>query len=174
MPLLLGLKINIFLWKLLDTFLIRQRTIYKKKIWIFFLFNIQFYFPKMGKTVFDLYKFKIIFFEFHFIFSFNKNLRICSPCRRLQKGYKKNSCWFSSNSPYFQRPCLRPRKEATLWHAILELGSNNNLAQHSMCNIFFSKPLHPTEQCTHTIGFTQLCYSITQAVVIRFLFYFNH
>ena len=37
-----------------------------------------------------------------------------------------------------------PRKEATLRRKILELGSNNNLAQHRMCSIFFlSKSLHP-------------------------------
>ena len=32
---------------------------------------------------------------------------------------------------------LRPRKEATLRHEILELGPYNNLAQHTMCSIFF-------------------------------------
>ena len=41
---------------------------------------------------------------------------------------------------------LRPRKEATLRHAILELvqlGSYNSLAQHRMWSFYFSKSLHP-------------------------------
>ena len=38
---------------------------------------------------------------------------------------------------------LRPRKEATLRHDIFELGSNNNLAPHCMCSIFFFKITPP-------------------------------
>ena len=60
------LKIIIF-WKFGNTFLINQRTIDKNKIW-----KICFYFPKMGKTVLDLYvqgqnKY---FFLYLFIYSF--------------------------------------------------------------------------------------------------------
>ena len=40
-------KINIFIWKFAETFLIHQRTIYKNKIWKKLLFNISFYFLKL-------------------------------------------------------------------------------------------------------------------------------
>ena len=50
-------KINIFCWKLEDTFIINERTIYRK--FVIFLFHIHFYFLKMGKTVFELYKVKL-------------------------------------------------------------------------------------------------------------------
>ena len=50
---------------------VHQWTIVKKiKIKIYLVF---FYFPKMGKMVFDLQKGKLIFFQYLFIFSFYIN-----------------------------------------------------------------------------------------------------
>ena len=77
------LKNKIFFWKFAETFLIHQRTISKNKIGrkVCLIF---FYFPIMGKTVFDLYKVKINFFEFLFIFSFNKIKEYVPTCCRLK------------------------------------------------------------------------------------------
>ena len=71
------LKINIYFWKLVDTSLLHQRTISKKKLKKKTLFNIHFYFPKMGRTVFDLCKVKIIFFFTSFL-ALKKNQIICT------------------------------------------------------------------------------------------------
>ena len=71
------LKFNTFFWKLVDTFLIHQRTIYKKKI--------NFYFPQMDKPVFDLYKVKFFFFFFTSFSALKENQRIRSPLSQASK-----------------------------------------------------------------------------------------
>ena len=75
----------LFFWKLVDDFLIHtsKNSLQKenlKKICLILIFDFQ----KWANLFFYLYK--VIFFKFHFIFSFFLNQRIRSPCRRLQKG----------------------------------------------------------------------------------------
>ena len=87
----------------------------------------------MSKTVFDLYKVKINFFlNFTSFLAFQKSKNTFPPVA----GFKNKICVdFRVTAKIFKG--LAPRKEATLRHEILELGSNNNLAQHTMCSIFF-------------------------------------
>ena len=99
-----------------------------------FLFCISFYFPKMGKTVFDLYKVKINIFLNISSFLALKQIKEC-----VLKFF-----WLILGLKSKLSEALRPRKEATLRHAILDLWSNNNLAQHRICSFFPSKSLHPT------------------------------
>ena len=47
----------------------------------------------MGKTAFDLYKFKYFFFEFHFIFSFKKIKEYIPPVAGFKNVFKKIG-WF--------------------------------------------------------------------------------
>ena len=97
----------------------------------------------MGKTVLDLYKGKIIFFKFQFIFSFKKTQRIRSPLSQASKKLKKkNFVLILGKQPKFSK-ALRARKEATLRREILELGSKNNLAQHLRWSIFFFFKITP-------------------------------
>ena len=59
-----------FVWKICRNLLIHQRTIVRNKIQNEIFKNIFLYFPKMHKTVFDLYKGKKIFVLVSFQFGF--------------------------------------------------------------------------------------------------------
>ena len=86
------LKINIFIWKLAVTFLNPYTSKNNTKIkFEIFLFNI-FFSPKLGKTIFDLYKVKINIFLNFTSFVALKDQRIPSPCRRLQKPHTNFVC----------------------------------------------------------------------------------
>ena len=86
------LKINIFIWKLAETFLNPYTSKNNTKIkFEIFLFNF-FFSPKLGKTIFDLYKVKINIFLNFTSFVALKDQRIPSPCRRLQKRHTNFVC----------------------------------------------------------------------------------
>ena len=76
----------------------------------------------MVSAVFDLYKVKVnIFLNISSFLAFEKIKEYITPCRRLQKGLKK-IFWLILVSQSKFSEALRPRKEATLKHEILDLG----------------------------------------------------
>ena len=70
---------SMFFWKPLDTFLIHQRTIYKKKIWRKEFVQYSFLFSKNEQYCFWSVQGQNNFYLFHIIFNFKKNQRIHSP-----------------------------------------------------------------------------------------------
>ena len=78
----------------------------------------------MGNTVFDLYKVKInIFLNFSPFLALQKIKEYIRPCHRLEKRFKFLLLLLILVYQPKLSEALRPRKEASLRHKILELGS---------------------------------------------------
>ena len=116
-------KFKIYLWKLVETFLVHQRTINKNKVWNKNVFNF-FLFSKKGQNCFCSVQGPK---NISLFFAFKKIKECVPPCHRLQKRFIILFLLILGEKSKFSE-ALWPRKEASETFEILELGSNNNLA----------------------------------------------
>ena len=129
-------KRSFFFKSLIWNFLFSKTCKTLKKIWNSNVFNIFFYAPKIGKTVFDMNKRKLIFLSFSSFSAFEKFKKYVPPCRRLKTRLQFFLALILEKQSTFFEALWQVKKQLKMWN--FDVGSYNNLAQHGSVSEYHS------------------------------------